>query len=246
MFALLTAKFVQARRDQIRGYGYDEFSVFAELLQNAEDAYVQREQLGMEPGLPREISYRYVSQDGATPVLEIEHKGRPFNYSQHGARHFPNFSKDVEGVLRSAGSFKPHSLNRDAERPNGETIGRFGLGFKCVYLLTDRPEIHSGDWHFAIEAGCLPKELARPDNLPEEVTRIRLPLRDDAAEVKDVSRFVGLVPFLRMITRLEIYASNGESTTIVATPSNLKVLMARWSSRSKSLLQQRYAEGLCE
>jgi len=222
MFALLTAKFVHARRDQIRGYGYDEFSVFAELLQNAEDAYLQREQLGMEPALPREISYRYVSRDGATPVLEIEHKGRPFNYAQHGARQFPNFSKDVEGVLRSAGSFKPHSPDRDTVQPNGETIGRFGLGFKCVYLLTDRPEIHSGDWHFAIEAGCLPKELPRPDDLPEEVTRIRLPLRNDSAEVKDVSRFLGLVPFLRMITRLEVHALDGERTTIVADPVELR------------------------
>ena len=218
MFALLTAKFVQERRKQIRGYGYDEFSVFGELLQNAEDAYLQREQLGMETPPPREITYRYILREEATPVLEIEHKGRPFNYSQHGARHFPNFSKDVEGVLRSAGSFKPHSPDHEAEQPNGEAIGRFGLGFKCVYLVTDRPEIHSGDWHFAIEAGCLPKELARPDDLPEEVTRIRLPLRNDAAEVKDVSRFLGLLPFLRMITRLQVQASDGESTTIVAGP----------------------------
>ena len=218
MFSLLTAKFVQARRDQIRGYGYDEFSVFAELLQNAEDAYLQGEQLSMETARPREITYRYILRKGATPVLEIEHKGRPFNYSQHGARHFPNFSKDVEGVLRSAGSFKPHSPDRDAEQPSGETIGRFGLGFKCVYLLTDRPEIHSGDWHFAIEAGCLPKELPRPDDLPEDVTRIRLPLRNDAEEVRDASRFLGLVPFLRMITRLQVLSTDGESTTIVAAP----------------------------
>jgi hypothetical protein len=216
MFAMLTAKFVQARRDQIRGYGYDEFSVFAELMQNAEDAYLQREQLGMEPVLPCEISYRYVSREGATPVLEIEHKGRPFNYSQHGARHFPNFSKDVEGVLRSAGSFKSLLPNPAGEQPNGETIGRFGLGFKCVYLLTDRPEIHSGEWHFAIEAGCLPRELTRPEDLPEEVTRIRLPLRGNATVVTDFSRFLGLVPFLRMITLLQVHASEGQRTTIVA------------------------------
>jgi hypothetical protein len=222
MFALLTAKFVQARRDQIRGYGYDEFSVFAELLQNAEDAYVQREQLGMETRSPREITYRYVPREGTTPILEIEHRGRPFNYSQHGIRHFPNFSKDVEGVLRSAGSFKPHVSVGNAEQSDGQTIGRFGLGFKCVYLLTDRPEIHSEDWHFAIEAGCLPKELPGPDDLPAEVTRIRLPLRSDAAEPKDMSRFVGLVPFLRMITRLEVQPSAGEGTIIVVKPDEPK------------------------
>jgi hypothetical protein len=218
MFAVLTAKFVQARRDQIRGYGYDEFSVFAELLQNAEDAYLQSEQLGMETRRPRGIAYRYLLGEGVSPTLEIEHTGRPFNYSQHGARHFPNFSKDVEGVLRSAGSFKPHLSVGDADQIETQTIGRFGLGFKSVYLLTDRPEIHSGDWHFAIEAGCLPKELPRPDDLPEEVTRIRLPLRNDAAEVKDVPKFLGLLPFLRMITHLEVHSSDGESTTISVFP----------------------------
>src|SRR5205823_3354570 len=134
----------------------------------------------------------------------------------------PNFSKDVEGVLRSAGSFKPHASVRDAEQPDGQAIGRFGLGFKCVYLLTDRPEIHSEDWHFAIEAGCLPKELPRPEDLGAEVTRIRLPLRTDAAEVSDVSRFLGLTPFLRMITRLEIQPSAGEKTTIVVKPRELR------------------------
>ena len=39
MFDLISLRFVDARRVQIRGYGYDEFAVFAELVQNAEDAY---------------------------------------------------------------------------------------------------------------------------------------------------------------------------------------------------------------
>lgn len=46
MQRILIAQYVNARREQIRGYGYDTFSVFAELLQNAEDAYLQRRRLG--------------------------------------------------------------------------------------------------------------------------------------------------------------------------------------------------------
>ena len=53
MWNLISLRFVDARRNQIRGYGYDEFAIFAELVQNAEDAYSQREQLGLpEPAGP--------------------------------------------------------------------------------------------------------------------------------------------------------------------------------------------------
>jgi hypothetical protein len=149
---------VRARREQIRGYGYDEFSVFAELLQNAEDAYIERARLGMEMPEPCDIRYQYLQSADASWILSIGHRGRPFNYWQHCAVHVRSFSRGVEGVLRSAGSFKPHVEGRDACQPELPTIGRFGLGFKSVYLLTDRPEIHSGAWHFAVEAGCLPPQ----------------------------------------------------------------------------------------
>lgn len=50
MLKLISLRFVDARRAQIRGYGYDEFAIFAELIQNAEDAYVSAEQLGLPDG----------------------------------------------------------------------------------------------------------------------------------------------------------------------------------------------------
>ena len=205
MYGLLEAGFVKARRDQIRGYGYDEFSVFAELLQNGEDAYAQRAQLGMRMPSPCGISYRYLRTDDGSRVLDVDHRGRPFNYWQHGSRKDHAFSRDVEGVLRSAGSFKPHTDARDNSNPDSVPIGRFGLGFKSVYLLTDVPQVHSGGWHFAVESGCLPKELPPPLDLPEDVTRIRLPLRDDAEELHDTSRLLDLLPFLRKITHLEFW-----------------------------------------
>lgn len=217
MHALLAKGFVRGRIEQIRGYGYDEYSVFTELLQNAEDAYIQRAQLGMEMPESCDIAYRYCRTAEGTRILDVEHHGRPFNYWQHGARQHRSFSRDVEGVLRSAGSFKPHSGGSDVSQSEVATIGRFGLGFKSVYLLTDRPEIHSGFWHFAIEAGCLPEELPPPADLQPDVTRIRLQLRADARDLDDAAQLMDLLPFLQMTTRLVHQSTNGDNVELNVT-----------------------------
>ena len=73
--------------------------------------------------------------------------------------------------MKSAFWFKPHSAV-DGARP----IGRFGLGFKSVYLITDAPRIHSGDWHFEITVGCIPKEIPIPSDYAKGLTKIVLPL----------------------------------------------------------------------
>jgi hypothetical protein len=211
MFEVLFARFVQERVAQIRGYGYDEFSVFAELMQNAEDAYVQGEQLGMETRHPFEVVYRYLEDEKGDRVLEVDHRGRPFN---HGSRQNPNFGRDVEGVLRSAGSFKQHIGSDAATQPGGGAIGRFGLGFKSVYLLTDCPEIHSGAWHFAIKAGCLPEELPRLADLSNDTTRLRLPLRSDVKVLDKAKRLLDLVPFLRMVTDVQFHPLGAEPARI--------------------------------
>ena len=119
-----------------------------------------------------------------------------------------NFGRDVEGVLKSAGSFKPHlSEHGEGKRP----VGRFGLGFKSVYLITDRPCIYSGQWHFEIESGCIPNPLPIPEDLPEGVTRILLPLTDEAQEEFDEEgeRFINLIPFLSEIKSLKLTNTDG-------------------------------------
>ena len=60
MLELISLRFVDARRAQIRGYGYDEFAVFAELIQNAEDAYVSAEQLGLPQPPSRSVMFSYL------------------------------------------------------------------------------------------------------------------------------------------------------------------------------------------
>jgi len=43
------------------------------------------------------------------------------------------------------------SIKRGTKVKNLNDIGKFGIGFKSVYAYTKRPEVHSGDEHFAIE-----------------------------------------------------------------------------------------------
>ena len=42
--------------------------------------------------------------------------------------------------------------------PELTAIGRFGIGFKSVYALTDSPEVYSGSEHFAIDSFVWPRQ----------------------------------------------------------------------------------------
>jgi hypothetical protein len=213
MWDLISLRFVDARRQQIRGYGYDEFAIFAELVQNAEDAYAARETLGLPNPPARDVTFTYSNRDGLK-ILTASHYGRPFNMWRHGTKRVEAFRYDVEGVLKSAGSFKPHSAT-DGARP----IGRFGLGFKSVYLVTDAPRIHSGDWHFEITAGCIPNEIPVPADDVKGLTKIVLPLTPDAREERDSERgrFANLLPFLRQVDEVRIQQSDGNSLELKVT-----------------------------
>lgn len=208
--------FVTMRREQIRAYGYDELSVLAELVQNAEDAYIQRNVLGMEDPPHWSIRFRFEASDDGV-VLSAEHYGRPFCYWRHGDREDRNFRKDVEGVLRSSGSFKPQS---DVDGEPSRVIGRFGLGFKSVYLLTDTPSIYSRGWNFRIDDGCLPTVDSRPSDLPQDATRISLPLRQGVLEPADDfgQHALCLLPFLSRIQEISIRQTDGTEAKATRFP----------------------------
>lgn len=100
-----------------------------------------------------------------TPTnLTLSHFGKPFDEA------------DVRSVCDIAESTK-----------NESSIGRFGLGFKSVYTITDLPEIHSGEEDFAIEDYVFPKQLP-PSVRAADETQIILPLRpDDMSAAKDIT-----------------------------------------------------------
>ena len=102
-------------------------------------------------------------------------------------------------------------------------MGRFGLGFKSVYLVTDTPHIHSGDWHFEIIAACIPKEITVPTDWEKGKTQIVLPLIAGAREERDGERgrYANLLPFLRNVRDLRVEHSDGTSLDLKTTPRRI-------------------------
>lgn len=129
-----------------------------------------------------------------TPAsLTLSHYGKPFDEA------------DVRSVCDIAESTK-----------NESSIGRFGLGFKSVYTVTDLPEIHSGEEDFAIENYVYPKGLPRSMRAADE-TQIILPLRpDDLSAAQDITTGFrhlgpGALLFLRHIDEINWSVEGGAS-----------------------------------
>lgn len=125
--------------------------------------------------------------------LTLSHFGKPFDEA------------DVRSVCDIAESTK-----------NESSIGRFGLGFKSVYTVTDLPEIHSGDEDFSIENYVFPKRLSRSARAVDE-TQIVLPLKpEDANAAQDITTGFrhlgpGALLFLRHIDEINWSVEGGAS-----------------------------------
>lgn len=125
--------------------------------------------------------------------LTLSHFGKPFDEA------------DVRSVCDIAESTK-----------NESSIGRFGLGFKSVYTVTDFPEIHSGDEDFAIEDYVFPKRSERSTRTADE-TQIILPLKpEDASAAQDITAGFrhlgpGALLFLRNIEEISWSVEGGAS-----------------------------------
>jgi hypothetical protein len=61
------------------------------------------------------------------------------------------------------------------KKENGNSIGKFGIGFKSVFEYTNSPEIHSGDYNFSIEDLFVPKVISPIINYDKNSTLIIIP-----------------------------------------------------------------------
>ncbi len=84
--------------------------------------------------------------------LTFKHDGRPFDLN------------DVDSITKIGKSTKKDDINQ---------IGKFGVGFKSVFAVTEAPEIHSGDYHLSIIDYIVPEAIASQE--ANESTRIILP-----------------------------------------------------------------------
>lgn len=203
--------YAKLRSENIRRYGedigrigpmllaqrYDNRSHFIfELLQNTEDA-LRRQATALHN---RGVSFRLDSD-----ALVFSHFGAPFS------------PEDVQFICGIGESTLTHA-NRLTD------IGRFGIGFKSVYAFTDRPEIHSGDEHFAIEDYVRPCRIDPIKTEPGQ-TVFRFPFRasDTAAHAEiyaglsglDLSTFI----FLREIEQVRWQSSQSQGDYLRETQS---------------------------
>lgn len=99
----------------------------------------------------------------AADKIEFEHNGRPFDRG------------DIEGIT---------GLGNTTKIDRANAIGAFGIGFKSVYVVTKRPEIHGHLEGVPIAMGI--EDLVVPKPLParhtRETTLIILPLLAERAE----------------------------------------------------------------
>lgn len=135
----------EAVRTTVKKYQYTPKCVPFELFQNADDAVVELE----ERGAISEKSKRFVLKWNENH-LTIMHWGRKINKSFSGSKGIERgFDRDLEKMLVFSVSDKI-----------GEVTGKFGLGFKSVFLISQQPSILSGkDMGFKIAAGMLPISL---------------------------------------------------------------------------------------
>ena len=91
--------------------------------------------------------------------IEIEHDGTPFD------------ALDVVGILSIGQTTK-----------SKEQIGFFGVGFKSVYEICERPQLYSGVFSLEIADVSIPRPLRPIDDVPSGHTRLVLPLRQGRDE----------------------------------------------------------------
>ena len=141
-----------AVRCKIRQYQYKPQCVPFELFQNADDAVVESFEMYGDSPPENTDTTRFVIQQEDDKITFI-HWGRPINKFRSAQLNgrARGFHKDLEKMLILSNSDK-------SESPANVT-GKFGLGFKSVFLVTCKPRVASGQLGFEAEGGFFPKQL---------------------------------------------------------------------------------------
>lgn len=200
--------FLAAVRERIeRHYQYRATSIPFELFQNADDATVEwAEMLQGAPLLPNRTRIRIAASPEA---LAFIHGGRPINTFRRGDfdGQSRGYDADLEKMLILAAS------DKGADELQATVTGRFGLGFKSVFLLADRAEVLSGRLSFEVVGGLFPRALEpdRRDQLREQIassgietaegTIISLPTDGAVTAEVVLSPFRALVHILLVFSR---------------------------------------------
>ena len=141
-----------AVRRKMRQYQYTPQSVPFELFQNADDALEERSEMHGNSSIENTAPARFVIQEEGDKIAFI-HWGRAINKfrSTQLDGRARGFHKDLEKMLILS--------NSDKSESPGNVTGKFGLGFKSVFLVANKPRVASGQLGFEAVGGFFPKQL---------------------------------------------------------------------------------------
>lgn len=137
---------LKAVRSKVRQYQYKPESIPFELFQNADDAVLELEDV---TGQAEDLCV--VAWD--RQQVSLMHWGRPINEFRFGDfdGRDRGYDRDLEKMLVLSYS----------DKMEGEVnvTGKFGLGFKSAFLITDEPRILSGRLGFRVVGGLYPQRI---------------------------------------------------------------------------------------
>ena len=192
-------------------FGYDVNSIPYELFQNADDAAIEHMDMA---GIPFDESQHAIVFRIDNDAMDLIHWGRPINkyngYGYKGGRE-AGYQNDLRKMML---------LHRSSKTKNNLIrTGKFGLGFKSIFFLTDRPLIASGPLKFFIAGGMYPENagddeveqireisesLSEEISIPKEnmppATTYHIPLREEV-EYPNCKQLIRFAPFLSIFSK---------------------------------------------
>lgn len=181
-------------KKKITQHQYNKSSVLFEFFQNADDSVNDLV-----------LCERELNEDNKTfsvivgeREITISHYGRIINDTLNNSEYKDKFSQDLYNMI---------TLNSSVKSEETGDTGKFGLGFKSVYTICNKPIVHSGNLDFRIIAGIYPEITDRITLSPGETKYV---LQGDFIESKEeiCSKFQKnifyLAVFSKQIRNIEI------------------------------------------
>lgn len=112
------------------------------------------------------------AEDAGATEVAFELTAHACSFEHNGSRHFDE--RDIRGITGIFNSSKKDSPDK---------IGKFGVGFKSVFVYTDTPVIYSKDYSFKILKLVLPEPIKPKEELGDK-TRFEFPFNNPKKNVK--------------------------------------------------------------